>query len=347
MIFPLENNPDYGALAAAASGMYAASGNFSKGAGNTLNIPEASLNIGGNGNGFRLAAQTNLDPLAAGNNDGSFAAWALGQDYYVYACQQAGTRLAKPLASIRSTFPDGFNAANSRKAAGFHYGRIRTMAQRFNAGAVLDTGIQWNSVWDLYNRPAGSIIPGMVKVGNFWVMIYLGSEDGTAWPNTIPLSRFNATPLTGTEGYSYFDYTQLASNIGWRLPTYNEFLMYAYGVPEGSVGGSARALTGSSTTLVSCYNVDQPSGNLYQVAEQYFAGMGTFAWVGYDQGKDCASGHGRIYHTNDFRQLLVGCGWGGGLNGGSRTAGLDNAPWSVYNNVGVRFVSNSLKICNP
>ncbi len=39
--------------------------------------------------------------------------------------------------------------------------------------------------------------------------------------------------------------------------------------------------------------------------------------------------------------MLVGCNWDNGLNGGSRTANLNNTPWNVNNNVGVRFVSDT------
>jgi len=335
--------------AAGAAGFYSAAGSFTKGLEGTINVPEAALNIGGNGYGFRLEAQNNLDPLGTGRNDSSFSELTLGQDYYLYGCRPTiGGRIAYPIFSINSTYPDGFDANLSRKVSGFHVGRIRTMAQRFDAGAALSTGILPNSVWDLCNRPVGQIVPGMVKVGSFWVFIYLASEDGTPWPNTIPLSKYNAVPLTGTEGYSFFDYQRLARNIDWRLPTYPEYQDYAYGVPEGSVGGSARANTGSSGVFISCENVDQPSGNLWQVLNEYFAKTGgSWGWGEYDQGKDSAYGHGSIYHNDsDLRQMLVGCDWGSGLIGGSRSASLSTAPWGVSYVVGVRFLSPSMKICN-
>jgi formylglycine-generating enzyme required for sulfatase activity len=187
----------------------------------------------------------------------------------------------------------------------------------------------------------------MVKVGDFWVDIYLSSEDGTAWPDTIPLSRFNATPLTGTEGYAYVDYFQLARNAGKRLPTYAEFLQYAYGVPEGAVGGSSRVATGSVAWLVSSLNVDQPSGNLWQVGADFMVVGEDNSWEWYEwtkSGKDSAQETGSIYQqTADMlRQLIFGGDWGYGANAGARCVALNNPPRYVSPYVGLRCVCDSL-----
>lgn len=284
----------------------------------------------------------------------------IGTDYYVYAVHTA-TSIGFIL-SANSTYPTGYDANNSRKIGGFHYGRIRTIAQRFSQSAVLDVKVVPNSVWDLFHRPKCSP-EGFAEIfpGGPWGMIYLASEDGTAWPNTVPVSRYNATPLTGTEGYSYFDHHRLAANAGCRIPSYAEWLAMAYGTPEGSAGGSARIKTGgvgwspsggnpAGTTywMVSCNNFDQRVGNVYQPCADFFdfyngnTGVnGAYSWVSVDQGKDSPSGQGAI-NSQGFKQLIAGCDWGNGANAGARGARLDRAPSDVLANVGLCCVSDPL-----
>ena len=187
-------------IPAQAAGFVSLFGYMGKGTGDTLDLPEGMVNIGGNSLGYLLAAQTDWDPVA--NSDGSFAGLALGDDAYIYAVADAsGT--AQWVASKNSTVPDGETADTSRKIGGFHYGRVRELADAFSVGASLAVQIVPNSVWDLNHRPTCTPT-GMVEVipGKLWVDIYLASEDGAAWPDTVPLSRFDATPLTSAEGYS-------------------------------------------------------------------------------------------------------------------------------------------------
>src|SRR5690606_40667701 len=81
---------------------------------------------------------------------------------------------------------------------GFHVTGVQTCALPISPTQIVPT-----SVWDLGHRPKCDPT-GMVEVipGRLWVDIYLNSEDGQPWPNTVPLSRFGAMPLTGTEGYA-------------------------------------------------------------------------------------------------------------------------------------------------
>ena len=282
----------------------------------------------------------------------------LGTDYYVYAVH-SGAGIAFVL-SANTTYPTGYSAGTSRKIGGFHYGRVRALANRYNRNAVLPVQVVPNSVWDLFNRPR-SAPEGMVKVANLWVDIYLSSENGAAWPDTAPLSKYNATPLSGTEGYSYYDYGQLAGNAGKRLPRYAEWLRAAFGVPEGSVGGSARIATGgagytlpgasspasSQYYWVSCYGLDQPSGNLWQACADYFdmyngttSANGAYSWTNITTGKD-GDVQGSIY-AQFARQLIAGGRWGDGAGAGGRCAGLSDPPWNVGTSVGLRCVSDSL-----
>ncbi len=284
----------------------------------------------------------------------------LGTDYYVYAVYEvAGIGF---VLSANATVPAGYTVDTSRKIGGFHYGRVRTTAQAYDRTAALAVQVVPNSVWDLFHRPR-SAPEGMAQItDSLWMDIYLSSEDGTAWPDSVPLSRYNATPLSGTEGYSYYDMARLATNAGKRRPTYDEWLQAAWGVPEGATSAGARIATGgvgfalpggnpssSEYYWVSCLNVDQTSGNLWQALAEYwdlFDGVpstgtdGTFGWTGVDAGKG-GNAQGSVYNQS-FKQLIAGGYWVNGTNAGARCADLRSPPWVVYGSVGLRCVSDSL-----
>lgn len=282
----------------------------------------------------------------------------LGTDYYVYAVH-SGAGIAFVL-SANTTFPSGYSAGTSRKIGGFHYGRVRTLAQRYNRNAVLAVQIVPNSVWDLYNRPRSNP-EGMVKVAHLWHDIYLSSENGAAWPDTIPLSKYNATPLSGAEGYSCYDYITLAGNAGKRVPRYSEWMRAAYGVPEGAVGGTARIATGgvgytlpgtsnptsSQYYWVSCHGIDQPSGNLWQVCSDYFdmysgttSANGAYTWTNITAGKD-GDVQGSVL-SQGLRHIIAGGDFGYGVYNGVRGANLANQPLAVTATTGLRCVSEAL-----
>ena len=331
-------------IPAQAAGFVSLFGYMGKGTGDTLDLPEGMVNIGGNSLGYLLAAQTDWDPVA--NSDGSFAGLALGDDAYIYAVADAsGT--AQWVASKNSTVPDGETADTSRKIGGFHYGRVRELADAFSAGASLAVQIVPNSVWDLNHRPTCDPT-GMVEVipGKLWVDIYLASEDGAAWPDTVPLSRFDATPLTGAEGYSRIDYSRLARNAGKRLPDYSEFMMFAYGVPQGATGAGSRVNTGQHSAYgfecVSCLNVDQPSGNLWQQTSHYYDRSTANSWNNdLNTGKDSANDHGQ-WNGGDFRTSFVGGKWDEGAEAGARYVYLNAYPWNVSDSNGLRAACDSL-----
>lgn len=333
-------------IPAMAAGFVSLFGHIEKGTGDTLNLPEGMINIGGNSKGYLLESATDWDPVDAANDDGGVAPLALGDDIYLYAVQHAsGT--AKWVASRNSTVPTGYTADNSRKVGGFHFGKVRPLADAYSAAASLPTQIIPNSCWDLQHRP--SCDPsGMVEIipGKLWADIYLASEDGTAWPDTVPVSAHDTTPITGTEGYSRLDYSRLVRNAGKRLPDYSEFMMFAYGVPQGATGASARINTGDHTgygfECISCLNVDQPSGNIWQQTSLYYDRTDAVAW--YDDlntGKDSANDHGQ-WRGGDFRTALVGGNWGDGAESGARCVSLINSTWVVNSDVGFRAVCDSL-----
>jgi len=336
---------DKTAIPAMAAGFKAFDGQIVKGSGDTLNTPDAMLNIGGNGYGYVLDAVTGWDPVA--NDDGTVGSLSLGDDIYVYAVQDASGKAAL-VASTNTTVPNGYTADTSRKIGGFHYGRVRTTAQAYDAGASLSTQIVPNSVWDLQHRPTCDPT-GMVEVisGAVWMDIYLASEDGTAWPDTIPLSEYNATPLTGSEGYNlYYDYIRLCRNTGKRLPTYAEWIAAAYGVPQGATGNGGRQNTGDHSgygfEAVSSLNMDQPSGNVWQtLADLFDRRHDNDGWKDdLNTGKDGGKDHGQWYGS-DLRIMRAGGNWGSGAEAGARCVARSR-PWAVGSSIGLRAACDSL-----
>jgi hypothetical protein len=303
------------------------------------------VNIGGNGMGYTLPAMTGWDPTA--DTDGTFSSLALGDDIYVYAVQDA-TGVAQWIASKNSTYPDGYDATNSRKMGGFHYGRVRDIADAYDSGATLTQDIIPNSVWDVHHRPTCDPT-GMAEVipDKLWMDIYFASEDGTAWPDTVPLSQYNATPLTGTEGYNlYYDYARLCRNAGKRLPTYAEMVAAAYGVPRGSTDVGGRINTGQHSDYgfecVSVLNIDQPSGNVYQTMDHVFdRDDSSDGWSDdLNTGKDGGVDHGQWYGT-DPRVGRFGGAWSGPAEAGDR-CWIRAHPWDVNDNSGLRAACDAL-----
>src|SRR3990167_2669186 len=122
-------------------------------------------------------------------------AFALGTNYYVYICD-AGTDQEVYKISANSTYPSGYNANNSRKIGGFHYGRKRNS---ITVTDVTSSVIVPNSVWDLRHRPRCSP-EGMVDLGNgVWMDLYLPSIN-----EALGFSAGNGSPLTvGTAKSAY------------------------------------------------------------------------------------------------------------------------------------------------
>jgi hypothetical protein len=336
---------DKTAIPAMAAGFKAFDGQIKKGSGDTLNTPEAMLNIGGNGYGYVLDAVTGWDPVA--DDDGTVGSLSLGDDIYVYAVQDASGKAAL-VASTNTTVPDGFTADTSRKIGGFHYGRVRTTAQAYDASATLSTQIIPNSVWDLQHRPKCDPT-GMVEVipGAVWMDIYLASQDGTAWPDTIPLSEYNATPLTGGDGYNvYYDYARLCRNAGKRMATHAEWIAAAYGVPQGATGNNSRQNTGNHSgygfEAVSSLNMDQPSGNVWQtLADLFDRRHDNDGWKDdLNTGKDGGEDHGQWYGS-DLRIIRAGGYWNAGAEAGARCI-RRSSPWFADSIGGLRAACDSL-----
>ena len=342
------------AIPAMSAGYFQVQGRLAKNsAGDTLDIPAGMLNIGGNGFGYILSAVTAWNPYLVENNDASFSIITLGDDIYVYAVQQA-SGVAKLVASKNATAPTGYNASNSRKIGGFHVGRTRPIANRFDAAFLPLTGIVPNSVWDLATRPKAAP-EGMAEFApGRWGSIYLLSPISGAWPSVVFGSRYNVSPVRSTGGYNELDLHRGVHAAGMREPTFEEWLMMADGAPQGLDAANDTAWsmttntgpcnTGFMQKSVSCANFVDCVGNLWERLNHHFdTTTGTYAWDAtvVNTGQDSAQARGQAFHVA-WRYAVAGGDWVEGVRAGARTLYLGASAWGANGNIGVRGVSDSL-----
>ncbi|MCF8002318.1 MAG: hypothetical protein K9K76_10750, partial [Halanaerobiales bacterium] len=291
------------------------------------------------------------------DSDGSFVSFTLGENYYIYALQPTDGAEPDFVISINSTYPDGYTENNSRKIGGFHYGRIRDVADAYDETATITVNILPNSVWDLKNRPTCDPT-GMAKVGDIWVDIYLTSHSSGSWPDQEVASEYNATPVTGTEGYCWYDFQRLFSNVGKRMLSYSEWIQAAYGSPEGNDNdnnaawsnnsNSGRTATGTVEQAVSVHNIVDCAGNVWEWLDEFTyrnTGSTGFSWYDVlDAGKDSSNGQGETYMQNDVSLIAMRAGgrWIFGVNCGARAVYLGGRPWDVTTGTGCRGACDSL-----
>ena len=319
--------------------------------------------------------QTGNTVLNASNLDIG-AAFAVGSDYYVYICDsRQDAQDEQYIISLNSTYPSGWNASNSRKIGGFHYGRCRKINDNLqpvnSSGAVFGTGwesavsngIVPRSVWTLGHRPKCSP-EGMVYLGGgTWVDIYLNSDDGAQGLK----SEYNCAPMTGTEGMNWYTFTERLMKSGKRMPDYSEFCAYAFGSPQGLDGANTnawtattntgRGTTGSVVNAVSAVGCVDAVGRVWEWLNDLITRAEhatnadyhpTAAW-GWDKKsplRDNATKYdvGNIYqyYAYSLAALLAGGHWGVGVSAGARAVGCRNYPWSVSTTLGVRGACDSM-----
>ena len=288
-----------------------------------------------------------FDPLQ--HLDIPAASYRMGADYSIYLCLTgSGVSI---VVSENSTFPAGFNADNSRKIGGFHYGTIRrvTLADGLmipidsNGVRFGNTGMRWhdnvvdgiipNSVWDLRNCPK-TPRGGMVKVGDLWVSIYLASAKSPitfmGGPNTglhvasgELQSRYGQLPVTGAEGMNQFTFSELARLSGMRLPFFTEWLAAAFGNPQGNPQGGAAAndygwTNGSSRARTGC-RVDGTTGE-----HDPIAGIKPFAVSAYNA-VDCVGNVREWLSDYTIRQDSTSWNWFDVIGEGMGQAELPNS----------------------
>lgn len=304
------------------------------------------------------------------------AAFAVGSDYYVYICDsRQDAQDEQYIISLNSTYPSGWNASNSRKIGGFHYGRCRKINDNMqpvnSSGAIFGTGwesavsngILPRSVWTLGHRPKCSP-EGMVYLGGgTWVDIYLNSDDGAQGLK----SEYNCAPMTGTEGMNWYTFTERLMKSGKRMPDYSEFCAYAFGSPQGLDGANTnawtattntgRGTTGSVVNAVSAVGCVDAVGRVWEWLNDLITRAEhatnaeyhpTAAW-GWDKKsplRDNATKYdvGNIYqyYAYSLAALIAGGYWYDGVRAGARAVSCDNYPWYVGTLLGVRGACDSM-----
>ena len=307
--------------------------------------------------------------INAGNLDVG-TAFEVGRDYYVYMCDtRVDAQDERYVISQNSTYPTGWNATNSRKIGGFHYGRVRKVDENgqptngsgiiFGTGweSAVSNGILPRSVWTLGHRPKCSP-EGMVYLGGgTWVDIYLDSDDGAYGLK----SEYGVAPMTGTEGMNWYTFAERLAKSGKRMPDYSEFCAYAFGSPQGlddantnawtQTTNSGRGTTGSVVNAVSAVGVVDAVGRVWEWLNDLItraehatnAGHTSEAW-GWDVTSPLGDKHGNIYqyYANSLAALLAGGGWYDGAHAGARAVLCDISPWFVSTADGVRGACDSL-----
>ena len=313
--------------------------------------------------------------LTAANLDVG-SAFAVGNDYYVYICDsRIDAADEQYIISLNSTYPNGWNASNSRKIGGFHYGRCRKVdanLQPVNSSGVIfgtgwesavSSGIVPRSVWTLGHRPKCSP-EGMVYLGGgTWVDIYLDSDDGAKGLK----SSYNCAPATGTEGLNWYNFVERLAKSGKRLPDYSEFCAYAFGSPQGlanantnawtATTNTGRGVTGSVVNAVSAVGCVDAVGRVWEwlndlITRAEHAKNATYhaseAW-GWDLTSPLKAGEknydvGNIYQYYHASLAALGAGgsWGDGANAGARAVSCSAYPWNVSSSIGGRGACDSM-----
>ena len=343
---------------------------YASGANELTLVDNCVISVGGSG----IFKTVNTLLNAANLDIGS--AFAVGSDYYVYICDsRIDEQDEQYVISLNSTYPSGWNASNSRKIGGFHYGRCRkvdgNMQPVNSSGAIFGTGwesavssgIVPRSVWTLGHRPKCSP-EGMVYLGGgTWVDIYLNSDDGAYGLK----SEYNCAPMTGTEGMSWYTFTERLMKSGKRMPDYSEFVAYAFGSPQGlddantnawsAKTNTGRGVTGSVVNAVSAVGCVDAAGRVWEwlndlITRAEHAKNATYhaseAW-GWDLTSPLKTGAtqydvGNIYqyYYASLAALIAGGLWNAGAHAGARPVSGHNCPWDVSALIGVRGACDSM-----
>ncbi|MBR1392123.1 MAG: hypothetical protein IJ567_11950 [Lachnospiraceae bacterium] len=304
------------------------------------------------------------------------SAFTAGSDYYIYICDnRIDAADEQYIISLNSTYPNGWNASNSRKIGGFHYGRCRmtdSNLQPVNRSGIIfgtgwesavSNGIVPRSVWTLGHRPKCSP-EGMVYLGgDTWVDIYLNSDDGAKGLK----SAYGCAPMTGTEGMNWYNFSERLAKSGKRMPNYSEFCAYAFGSPQGldnantnawtATTNTGRDITGSVINAVSAVGCVDAVGRVWEwlndlVTRAEHATSVTHhpteAW-GWDEETPLKTGEqnydvGNIYqyYANSLAALGAGGYWADGANAGARAVYCTGCPWNVSSGIGGRGACDSM-----
>jgi len=223
----------------------------------------------------RLTATQNID-----FTDLDTGARAVGTDYYVYATRDGIVLSASPSA------PDGYTVNNSRLLGYCHNGKDYEGGGA--DGAIFRYSITSNDLI-LSNTPyvahpdlpAGIPLPGMVRIGNFAIGIYIASRadatNSAVGSSLVPRSQYRVVPWHSLQG---FEANAVAAAAGCRLPAIWEWWMAAMfnpgsatlvarqngntGYGSSSDGGGYLATPGALTSALAGLGAGNLSAGLYK-----------------------------------------------------------------------------------
>ncbi len=297
---------------------------------------------------LKLITQTTLDLNTAGSwdtisgTDYTTAANRAGKDFYVYACQPASGTIPVIKLSAASTYPSDYNAATSRKIAGFHClcTAVGTISNHtltdYLAGDVLP-----QSVWDLKFRPVCNP-EGMVysPLADVWVDIYLASGTGA--------STLSVKGGTISDTRTWNSFVDDGAAVKKRLLDDGEFQIIAAGSNSATnISGSGDPATtgGHSDTaarrMISNIGCEDCAGAMWQwLSDQSYLNHattynGTWSW------KDM--GAGQLYSQGAVGdvKLIAGGDWSNGTNCGPRSRIANYSRWFATSAIGARFAARS------
>ncbi|MBV5268736.1 MAG: hypothetical protein JZU55_00930, partial [Afipia sp.] len=191
------------------------------------------------------------------------------------------------------------NPLDGSYIGGFHFAPGGNATAR--AGGDTVPAINPYSVWDIDFRPEAMDPRGMAMIEGaygrrFWMDIYLLGVDheknGT--------SRFGVKIADGRSPakLDYYDAVNTLASHGKHLPTYEQFIIAAFGVNEKSAADRDPDITGLDAARTSRHGLMQATGNL---------------WVWGTDGD-----------PDDPRPSIFGGSWFSGSDAGSRCATLDD-----------------------
>ncbi|WP_230374502.1 hypothetical protein [Vibrio cholerae] len=258
----------------------------------------------------------------------------VGVDYAIYATADG------LIVSSNFTFPDGYNAENSRRIGGFHYGNNEFKSYSF---------------YDLNFRPKCKDPRGMVidiSGSSFWADIYLLNTT----PDALGTSAYNATIADGASPpkipakwggngvsqyatFTQYIATEVLAAFGKRLPNAHEFSVLAQGSVTGYSCGGDPVTTGFDSNARSSIGCEQVSGCMWQLCSDLWDrgnGVSGYLWESVD-----TDSKGSVYTSSPVSgvgALIVGGNWAHSVYAGSRCSAWDLEPWSSISDIAARGV---------
>nr|1YU1_A Chain A, Major Tropism Determinant (Mtd-P3c) [Rauchvirus BPP1] len=273
-----------------------------------------------------------------------------GTDYAIYVCDDGTVR-----ADSNFSAPTGYTSTTARKVGGFHYAPGSNAAAQ--AGGNTTAQINEYSLWDIKFRPAALDPRGMTLVaGAFWADIYLLGvnhlTDGTSKYN-VTIADGSASPKKSTKfggdgsaAYSdgaWYNFAEVMTHHGKRLPNYNEFQALAFGTTEAtSSGGTDVPTTGvNGTGATSAWNIFTSKWGVVQASGCLWTWGNEFGGVnGASEYTANTGGRGSVYAQP--AAALFGGNWSNTSHSGSRAALWYVGPSNSFAGIGARGVCDHL-----